>query len=404
MDKMDKNLKGLYVGLWVTPPAHLLQTAEGIEREYGRIKDAGMNMVWGSWDYGDKLGGVLDACGRLGIDYIMPLPVNRNGEGDIEAEVGACQSIAEAFKGHPAVSGFNMVDEPSAAIFDRLAKVREGVDSGLPDGMYTIANLFPNYATAGQLGIETYEAHVEQYMAKVRPKILSFDYYPLSLDPTADNYRGFVENLLVIRDASLGYGVPFWGFIQAIGYCGHREPTYSEMRWLNNMHILFGAKGYSYFLYSAIGPDGGPEEFSTAALLWDGSTTPLYDTIKAINAEFTAFDRAFIQFAQDGFIAVNMKSSVLSAFGGDLLKDGYGRLVSIETDGVMLCGCFDFEGQKAVYLLNWNMAEPIGATLNFDGEAAYELWGKKGLESSGTGEGLEVAFEAGEGKFLVFGK
>jgi len=70
----------------------------------------------------------------------------------------------------------------------------------------------------------------------------------------------------------------------------------------------------------------------------------------------------------------------------------------------MLNGCFDFGGQKAVYLFNWNMAEPIGATLNFDGEAAYELWGKSGLENSGTGKGLEVALEAGEGKFLVFGK
>ena len=406
MIEMSKDLKGLAVGLWVTPPAHLVKDAEGIEREYGRIRDAGMNMVWGFWNYGDKLGEVLDACARLGVDYIVPLPVSGSSEVDLEAEMNKCLGIVEDYKDHPAVSGFNMIDEPSAAIFGKLADIRSRVDAVLPEGKFALANLFPNYASAEQLGVKTYREHVEQYMSQVKPKVLSFDHYPLSTSAKNDNHRSFIENLLEIRAASLKYNVPFWGFIQAIGFNGRREPNYSEIRWLNNMHILFGAKGYSYFLYAAVGEDGGAENISTAALLWDGSTTPLYDMIKSINAEFSAFDRAFIQFAQGGFIPVNMKSAVLKAFGGDgLLKDNYGHLNNIATDGVMLNGCFDFAGQKGVYLFNWDMAAPMTASLTFDGEeTAYELWGKGGMETSGTGAGLEVALEAGEGKFLVFAK
>ncbi|MCL2814723.1 MAG: hypothetical protein FWD23_09000, partial [Oscillospiraceae bacterium] len=172
----------------------------------------------------------------------------------------------------------------------------------------------------------------------------------------------------------------------------------------NNMHILFGAKGYSYFLYSAIGPDGGGENFSTSALAWDGSTTPLYDMIKSINGEFAAYDHAFIQFKQDGFIPVNMKDSLLKAFEDGLITDRYGRLIKVETDGVMLNGCFDFGGQKGVYLFNWDMNASVDAFLTFDGETAYVLWGKNGAESSGTSEALNTALEAGEGKFLVFEK
>ena len=402
--KMNDDLKGLYVGIWVTPPPHLLQTTEDIEREYGRLRDAGINLIWDFWDYGEKLDDVLDVCARFGIDYILSLPVNRYGEGDLDAEINRCLDKAKKYRDHPAVIGFNMVDEPSATIFNRIALVRERVDAILPNNIHTIANLFPDYASPEQLGTNTYREHVEQYMSQVKPGILSFDHYPLSLNPQTDNYKGFIENLLVIREASFKYDVPFWGFIQAIGYHYHREPSYSEMRWLNNMHILFGAKGYSYFLYSAIGIDGGPEKFTTSALLWDGTTTPLYDMIKALNAEFAAFDRAFIQFTQDGFIPVNMEESVLSAFreDRDLFRKQYGRLVSIETDGVMLNGCFDFNGQKAVYLFNWDMNAPITASLGFDSKVVYELWGKGGIESSGKSAYLSVELEPGEGKFLVF--
>jgi len=334
----------------------------------------------------------------------MDLPIDRTGESDFEAEMAWCFSYVDKYKDHPAVSGFNMIDEPSAALFGRLAEARERIDAAVPEGKYTIANLFPNYASASQLGVKTYAEHLERYMSEVKPQILSFDFYPLALKPSGDNHRGFIEQLLAIRGASLKYNVPFWGFIQAIGFNGHREPTYEEMRWLNNMHILFGAKGYSYFLYSAVDTTGGGENFSTSALDWDGNTTPLYDMIKRLNAEFAAFDRAFIQFTQDGFIPVNMKASVLKPLDGDLIRADYGRLTGIESEGVMLNGCFDFNGQKAVYLFNWNMAAAAQATLTFNAEAKYELWGKGGMENTGKAAGLEVTLEAGEGKFLVFEK
>ena len=391
-----ENSKGLDIGLWVTPPPHLTQNAEDIWREYGRIKDAGMNMVWGFWDYGEMLGEVLDVCADLGIGYILPLPASRNGEGDLDEEIQKCLKAAKKHKDHPAVCGFNMIDEPSAAIFCRLAAIRGNMEGILPEKKYAIANLFPNYANANQLGAENYETYLGQYMATVKPKILSFDYYPLSLEAPSDNYRGFIANLLAVREASLKYDVPFWGFIQAIGYDGHREPAYGEMRWLCNMHILFGAKGYSYFLYSAIGPDGGAENFSTSALAWEGGTTPLYHMIKSINGEFAAFDRAFMQFRQDGFIPVNMKDSLLGAFAKELVKHTYGRLANIGASGAMLNGCFDFGGQKAIYLFNWDMCAPIEASLGFEGETAYALWGKNGMEAAGAGAKLGLALEAGE--------
>ena len=64
--KTEEKLKGLDIGLWVTPPVHLTQTTEDIEREYRRIKDAGMNMVWGFWDYGKNSATCWIYAPRLG--------------------------------------------------------------------------------------------------------------------------------------------------------------------------------------------------------------------------------------------------------------------------------------------------------------------------------------------------
>jgi hypothetical protein len=147
------------------------------------------------------------------------------------------------------------------------------VDEILPDGKFTTANLFPNYAPLGALGTPDYETHVDDYLRKVRPKVLSFDHYPLWVTENPIHDIMFARNLITMRNASIKYNIPFWGFIQAIGWGGAmREPTFNEYRWLCNAHIVFGAKGFSYFLYSNIDSNGGTESFENSMLDWNGKT------------------------------------------------------------------------------------------------------------------------------------
>ena len=392
----------LVIGLWVPPPRHLSQTEADMRMRFKQIADAGINMVWGvhlPYSFDDAMmPKVLDACLEYGLEILLDIKVRATES--VEAELARCLQDVNKYKDHPAVRGFSMCDEPGASVFDRLAVIRREVDAVLPSGKHTTANLFPNYAPTWALGTPDYDTHVEEYMQKVRPQVLSFDFYPLTAAGNADG--PFISNLITIRNAAIKYNVPFWGFIQAIGWNGMREPVYDEYRWLCNAHIAFGAKGFSYFLYAMPYDGGGPEGFTNAMLAWDGNLTHLYDYAKNINKELSGFSHKFMPFVQDGFIPVNLDAQLVQAIPGNLLRDSYGPLSKIETSGEMLNGCFELNGQKAVYFFNWARDNSMSAKLTFDGTVNFQLWGKDGLETQATASELNVSLIPGEAKFLIF--
>src|SRR5438132_906166 len=83
------------------------------------------------------------------------------------------------------------------------------VDRGLRTRVATdlpYANLFPNYATAAQLGVTSYPAYVRQFLETVRPKLFSFDHYALVGPGERPTY---FENLEVIRREALRAQTPF---------------------------------------------------------------------------------------------------------------------------------------------------------------------------------------------------
>ena len=89
------------------------------------------------------------------------------------------QTIVKAAMTHPAVIGYSVRDEPPASMFARLAEVKRWGSKLDPKGLYFV-NLFPNYANTGQLGTDTYEQYVEQYIQVFHPQVICFDHYPLA--------------------------------------------------------------------------------------------------------------------------------------------------------------------------------------------------------------------------------
>ncbi|WP_285518457.1 hypothetical protein, partial [Thermolongibacillus altinsuensis] len=80
-------------------------------------------------------------------------------------------------------------------------------------GRFGYVNLFPNYASAAQLGTPNYDEYVARFVDEVKPDVLSMDHYPL-LRPDADRRDAYCENLEVMRRQSLRAGIPFWNFFQ----------------------------------------------------------------------------------------------------------------------------------------------------------------------------------------------
>ena len=412
-----KSLMNKFVtGIWIPPPSHLVGTVDNIRMRFKEVADAGINFVWGNclaYGYGDRsTETILNVCSELGLMFLMALDIDRSNSAFSADELSRCLNIVNRFKDHPAVVGFSLIDEPSAVIFDRLAVLRREIDAVLPDGKYSIANLFPHPAAPAVIGSPNYETYVGDYMRKVQPKVLSFDHYPLMEDLSAIHDRNFVSNLLFIRSAALNHNVPFWGFIQAIGYqipeAGYfrREPTKDEYRWLCNAHIVFGAKGFSYFLYAATGAGVNPNGFTNSMLTWTGNTTYLYDYAKDINQELSAFTNVIMPFKQDGFIFTNIDNLTYNLFPSLVRHTSYGNLAGISaspSDSRMISGCFEHNGQRAVYLFNWLKNASTTVSLTFNAATNYQLWGKEGLEKEGAASGLnDIDFLPGEAKFLIF--
>jgi hypothetical protein len=155
---------------------------------------------------------------------------------------------------YPALAGINLFDEPSKKVFGRLkfAKI-EVSDRFADDRDLPYANFLPSYAARGRMGTRTYGEYLDLYLKGVRPPLLSFDHYPLSMQNriTPD----YFSNWAAIRSRALKYRIPSWIFIQSVDFRGtvisppRRRPNKAELYWQVNVSLAYGAKGIQYFTY-----------------------------------------------------------------------------------------------------------------------------------------------------------
>jgi hypothetical protein len=145
-------------------------------------------------------------------------------------------------------------------------------------------NLFPTYANNQQLGttgdtVTAYREHLRQYVEIVKPSLVSYDHYQFASD---GDLGGYFLNLAMIRRAAQEAGVPFLNIVQACSWTPvRRVPNGDEMRYLVYTTAAYGGQGISYYVYCHPGHTGG-------IALADGTPTPIYHALKALNREFVA--------------------------------------------------------------------------------------------------------------------
>jgi hypothetical protein len=186
----------------------------------------------------------------------------------------------------PALYSYFITDEPSATNFPALGKLVAYLREKDPAHLAYI-NLFPTYASNEQLGnagekVAAYQAHLDQYLEKVKPGLLSYDHYQFTTHGDSSDY---FLNLALIRRAALNAGIPFLNIVQAATWTpSMRVPNPDEMRFLVYTTLAYGAQGISYYVYCAAGHTGGIANP-------DGSPTPLFEPLKALNHEFVEIAR-----------------------------------------------------------------------------------------------------------------
>ncbi len=250
------------------------------------IRDCGFNLA------GFVAVDGLDAVAEAGLkcfvsdgsvhvsDSVADLP-----DKEVLDRVGA---VAGRVKNHPAAFGYYLRDEPGASMWPALARQVKALQAAAPAARSYI-NLFPNYASPAQMGVETYEEYVESFITKVRPPFVSYDHYALMDDGTLRG--GYFQNLEIIRAAALRHNLPFWNIVLSNAHFSYADPSLAGLRFQLYTTLAYGGRGISYFTYFT--PATG--NYRLGPINQFGDKTATWHMLREVNLQIHRLGPTYIQ-------------------------------------------------------------------------------------------------------------
>ncbi len=367
------------IGFWVDPPSDQIT-----DTRYKEIADANFTLVHGAFGPSSDKQVVkqLDLCRKYGLKAIV---------------VGDPNNPAK-LADHPACWGYHVVDEPPVGSIPRIKALVDAVRKNRP-GKLAYFNLFPNYASAEQLGTASYDDYVGRYARETGCDVLSMDHYPM-MTPTADGRDLYCANLASMRKQSLENGIPFWNFFNTMPFGGQDDPTESHIRWQVYTSIAYGAKGVLYFCYWT--PQGGEFPKGGAIITAEGRKTRHYEQAKRINMGIRNMGPTLMKLTSVDVIRIRPGDDVAKALEGTPVK-------SIEGGGDYLIGVFKHaDGRRAVMLNNYNHNYTAWPTVAFDAAdgIVMEVDAADGKEKPARDDspampGLQLSLDSGEGRLFL---
>lgn len=297
---------------WSWTPADLEQL-EG-------IRECGFNLA------GFVAPGTLDLVQQAGLQAIVSDGPTHVGDAEAALEDAEIETrvrgLVDRVGEHPAVFGYYLRDEPSSVVYPGLGRWAAAFKRADPDARAYI-NLFPNYASPGQMGVNTYEEYLRAFVETVRPEFLSYDHYALMDDGTLR--RGYFQNLEAARKVSLEAGIPFWNIVLSNAHFRYAEPTPAGFRFQMYTTLAYGARGVSYFTYFA--PEVG--NYRLAPVDQFGDRTPTWDMLRNVNLQLHQLLPTYLTLKSvnvfhtgevpDGCSGAETSAHLASVEGGDLL-------------------------------------------------------------------------------------
>ena len=335
----------------------------------------------------------LDAVQAAGLEAIVSGADTHVG--DLEAQLPAVeverrvQALVDRVGQHPATFGYYLRDEPSAAVYPGLAAWAAAYAKAAPSALSYI-NLFPNYASAAQLGAATYEDYLTTYVATVKPRFISYDHYALMDDGTLR--EGYFQNLEAVRRVALTAKIPFWNIVLANAHFHYAEPSPAGLRFQLYTTLAYGGRGISYFTY--VTPDVG--NYRLAAVDPLGHRTPTWDMLRQVNLQLHKIGPTYLQLTS------------LNVFHHGQVPEGCSdstssQLLAKLDGGDLLVGEFrGADGREAVLVVNKDLARSTAFDLEFKAPGSVTLVSPySGTEAPWAGEQCWLA--PGQGMLLLRG-
>ena len=343
---------------------------------------------------------------------------------DMTDEEIAETDLFDAYKDSPAFKGHLVVDEPGAHQFDDLAVLKQKYEKMFP-GKDFYVNLYPTYAGAALWRTDSYFEYIDQYIEKVQPEFLSYDSYPLLTDVynTTSPQEDYLFNKEIIATKTKEAGIPFWTFIQTIGFglVNRRPQSKADIAFQVYTDLAYGAKGIQHFCYwQPLTSDGNGTVFTEAMISKDGQKTDIYEYAQAVNLEIQTFANAFLNFEWQGttnyldeegvrnsaFNMVNDSSVLAEQLNKEYPTKESERIESVTNKEDLLIGSFlDKNGYDGFMLVNSgdpakNLENAIEIRFNDASKAVVYANGERTVVELDGGT-YKATLQSGEGQFVI---
>lgn len=318
----------------------------------------------------------LDAANGTGVRVFVTCP-------ELASDTA---NTVEKLRTHPALAGYHLSDEPSAAAFADLAawtKKIQALDATHP----CYINLLPTYANTTQLGTPTYQDYIDRFIDTVPVPLISFDHYPTS---SGTVQPGHFENLEIVAASARRVKKPFWGFYQATLFAANQPTrTLAQLRFESFTNLAYGAQCIQAYTYWTTFP-----EDREAPITRDGKRTPTYALVKQVNHEIRAWSRVF-----KGTQVQSITHIGQTIPAGTRPFASYGGLRSMNVGtGSALVSFLRTGEQHYIAVVNTRIDTALTVSATFDDRSAV-----KEVRTDGPDRPLtDAAFTVAPGDLLVF--
>ena len=204
------------------------------------------------------------------------------------------------YPSNPSLWGDYPVDEPNSKDFPHINEIilqyKKRFGNRLP-----LINLYPFYGRIHcqskeeiimQLGTETYEEYINQYIKEVDLPYICFDYYPFTSDINDPLENSFLENLDIAAKACRQTGREMWVILQAGSWKKDEMPEAHYLEWQLYLSLAFGARAVIFASYSK-----GWWAEGTSCVNNDGTVNKTYEYVKDLfSVLHSEFGREFLQY------------------------------------------------------------------------------------------------------------
>lgn len=338
---------------WFSVPA----SETSVER-YREMREAGITYSLSFLPNINEVKRALDAAEQAGVKLLVSCPELKD-----KPEITVKQLL-----GYPAVAGYHLQDEPAIQHYPELAEWSKRIRS-VDNEHFCYVNLFPNLANDKQLGTESYEEYIQEYLNQIPVQFVSFDYYPVLKNHVSESWY---KNLELISKKSREAGKPFWAFVLTTNYDNdHVTPqTIAAMRLQTFSNLAYGAQGIQYFTYWSATSVNTPsvEDQRGAPITVTGKRSIVYDRVKQISEEIQNLSDVFL-----GAQVVYVRHT-----GLERIPDGTTRLTSLP-EAIKV---FDTHGAPALVSVLKKAENSFFVIVNkdFQNNMKYTIYGNEKLK------------------------